>query len=74
MIRTGQLHGCKLTLQAIEDAEAIFGPNIAIIKGKSSLDLGEQTHDDDGYKRDIDSLHVGWDPSQSDIGTSPRRT
>ena len=34
MVRAGQIRDCPITLQAIDDAEAIFGPDLAALKGK----------------------------------------
>ena len=34
IIRAGQIRDCPVTMQAVEDAEAIFGPDLAALKGK----------------------------------------
>ena len=34
MIRTGQVRDCPVTLQAVEDAELMFGPDMGTLKGK----------------------------------------
>ena len=34
MIRAGQIRDCPVTLEAVDDAEAMFGPDMAALKGK----------------------------------------